>query len=147
MPGIPSARLRGEIHMTDAITLLLVEDQPLLLAALQETLEEAGFTVIAARTGSGALEEIATDAGRFRGLVTDIDLGPGPGGWEVARAIRERVPAMPVVYVSGTSSEHWAAQGVPGSIMVPKPFVDAQILTALVTLMNVGDAGPAAHPG
>ena len=126
--------------MADAITLLLVEDQAVLMAALQETLEEAGFTVVTARTGSGALKEIRTDATLFRGLVTDVDLGPPPTGWELARALRERVPAMPVVYVSGTSAQDWPAQGVPGSIMVMKPFVDAQILTALATLMNASES-------
>lgn len=69
-------------------------------------------------------------------MLTDIQLGRGPDGWEVARHARELVPEMPVVYISGDSAHEWTARGVPDSIMVSKPFVDAQIITAVSTLLN-----------
>ena len=42
---------------------------------------------------------------------------------------------MLVLYVSGDSAHEWTARGVPNSAMVAKPFVDAQIITALATLL------------
>ena len=58
---------------------------------------------------------------------------------DVARHARESVPTMPVVYVSGDSAGDWAVQGVPNSVMIPKPYAFAQIVTAVSTLMNAPD--------
>ncbi len=46
---------------------------------------------------------------------------------------------MPVVYMSGDRSDDWASKGVPHSIMVAKPFAVAQVITAVVTLLNEAD--------
>lgn len=72
-------------------------------------------------------------------LITDIQLGGGANGWDVARRARELKPSMPVVYVSGDSSSHWEANGVPGSIMIQKPFALAQVTTAIAQLLNAVD--------
>ena len=71
--------------------------------------------------------------------MTDINLGPGPNGWAVVRHARELAPEMPVVYMSGDSGAEWASKGVPHSVMVPKPFVPAQIITAVAALLNTVD--------
>ena len=86
--------------------------------------------------GRQALTEIEADAGRFSGVVTDIRLGSGPTGWDVARRARELVPGIPVVYVSGDSAYEWDSRGLPNSVMIRKPFVTAQVLTAISTLLN-----------
>jgi CheY-like chemotaxis protein len=123
-----------------SILLLLVEDEALIRMNLQAELEEAGFELVAATNGEQAMTELETDAARFRGLLTDIKLGQGPNGWELARHARESVPHIPVVYMSGDSAHEWDAQGVPNSIMVAKPFVGAQIITAISTLLNQAGA-------
>ncbi len=122
--------------MSDNILLLLVEDEPLIRVNLQEELNDAGFTLIIATNGAQAMAELESDAMRFRGVLTDIRLGDGPNGWEIARRARELVPGVPVVYMSGDSPHEWDAQGVPNSIMVGKPFVTVQIITALSNLLN-----------
>jgi CheY-like chemotaxis protein len=123
-----------------AILLLLVEDEALIQMMLDETLSEEGFELVVAQDGGQALAELDADAARFRGVLTDINLGKGPDGWEVARHARELVPSMPVVYMSGGSADEWAAKGVPKSIVVAKPFVPAQIITAMATLINEADS-------
>jgi DNA-binding response OmpR family regulator len=122
-----------------AILLLLVEDEALIRTMLEETLLDEGFELVVAKNGAEAMAELDADAARFRGIVTDIALGSGRDGWEVARHAREIVPTLPVVYMSGASAADWAAHGVPKSVMVPKPFVVAQIITAITTLMNEAD--------
>ena len=72
-------------------------------------------------------------------MITDIRLSAGPDGWAVARRARELVPNMPVVYMSGDSSQEWSSKGVPNSLMVAKPFAPAQIITAVSTLLNAVD--------
>lgn len=108
---------------------------------LEDALTDDNLEVVIARNGDDAMAKLDADAARFRGLVTDIDLGPGANGWEVARHARELVPTLPIIYVSGGSAVDWAAQGVLRSIMVPKPFVPSQIITALSDL-GVPISGP-----
>jgi DNA-binding NtrC family response regulator len=118
------------------ILLLLVEDEPLQLMELQQSLQEAGYLALTAPTGAKALELLNADATRFSGVITDIRLGTGPNGWDVGHRARELVPNMPVVYVSGDSKSEWASQGVPNSVLIEKPFAMAQIITAISHLIN-----------
>jgi len=74
--------------------------------------------------------------GKFKGLITDIRLGNGQSGWEVAKHLRQANPTIPVVYMSGDSAIHWGAEGIPESVMITKPFFLPQIITALSTLLN-----------
>lgn len=122
--------------MVDQVLLLLVEDETLIRMNLEEELADAGFALVVVKDGRQALAEIEADVARFRGVVTDIRLGRGPSGWDVARRARELMPEMPVVYTSGDSAHEWTAQGVPNSVMVTKPFVTAQIITAVSNLLN-----------
>ena len=125
--------------MDPTILLLLVEDETLIAMMLEDSLTEEGFALVVAPTGERALAELDADAARFRAVVTDIDFGAGPDGWQVARRARQLVPEMPIIYISAGHGHEWAAQGVPKSILVPKPFVPAQIVTAVTTLLNGGD--------
>ena len=51
----------------------------------------------------------------YQALVTDVRVGGRVNGWEVARRIREKEPAFPVIYMTA-DAENWASQGVPNSI-------------------------------
>jgi DNA-binding NtrC family response regulator len=124
---------------TILLLLLLVEDEEAIQMLLEDALTEAHFGLVIAASGGQALVELDRDAARFRAVVTDVDLGQGPDGWEVARHARELVPEMPIVYMSGASGHDWAAKGVPKSVLVAKPFVPAQIITAVSNLLNEVD--------
>jgi DNA-binding NtrC family response regulator len=92
-----------------------------------------------------ALHELESGADTLGALVTDIRLGDGNDGWQVARRARELRPLLPVVYMSGDSAVDHASQGVPHSIMVQKPFAAAQIVTAVSTLINKLPSLPSAE--
>jgi two-component system, OmpR family, response regulator len=125
-----------------AHVILLVEDEALILLDVETNLVEAGFEVVCAKSAAEALQCFDTEPARFTGLITDIRLGTGETGWDVARYVRQAAPAMPVVYMSGDSAFDWHAQGVPGSVMIQKPFVMAQIITALTQLLNQAPLDP-----
>lgn len=116
--------------------LLLCEDEPMARLAIAETLEEAGFEVLQAGTGNEAIKLLKADSARFAGVVTDIRLGKGPLGWEVAHVARGLSPNIAVVYMSGDSAADWSANGVPNSLMLAKPFAMVQLTTAVATLLN-----------
>jgi hypothetical protein len=60
-------------------------------------------------------------------------------GWDLARIARERDPAFPIVYMTGTAAEDWARFGVPNSILLQNPS-RPQLVTAVSQLLNVGPA-------
>jgi DNA-binding response OmpR family regulator len=122
--------------------LLLVEDEDTVRSVLEETLRDGGFDLKIAGNGADALAILESDSETVRGLITDINLGSGPSGWDVAKRARELVPELPVVYMSGADAEKWASHGVPNSTIVTKPFAPAQIVTAISTLLNVTDTHP-----
>jgi CheY-like chemotaxis protein len=112
--------------------LLLVEDGPLTLVSTLTALEEEGYRVVAARHAASALDALASPV---RGLITDIRL-PGPcDGWAIARVARARWPDIPVVYVTGEGEEDWPEKGVPGSLLLQKPYSAGKLLAAVGQLM------------
>jgi DNA-binding response OmpR family regulator len=122
-----------------SVTLLVVEDEPLVLELLEAALSDGGFEVVVAVSGGEALALMEQDPGRFRAVLTDIRLGAGPDGWEVAQCARERMAAVPVVYMSGDSGHEWTSKGVPGSVLLAKPFAPAQLVTAVAALITEAD--------
>ncbi|CAN5258528.1 response regulator [soil metagenome] len=114
--------------------LLYVEDEIFTQHLVESTLQDAGYEVWTASDGTEALERLASAGPTFRGLVTDVDLGDCPNGWQVAREARTFLPELPVVYVSGASAHDWSAMGVPDSLIVPKPFSPGQIVAAMAFL-------------
>jgi DNA-binding NtrC family response regulator len=125
--------------MTVNILVLLAEDDADVALVLEASLSDAGYEVILAKDGAAALREIDADAARFRAVVTDIRLGSGPDGWQVGQRVRELAPTMPVVYMTGDSAHEWASKGVPGSVILTKPFAPAQLVTAISTLATEAD--------
>lgn len=69
--------------------------------------------------GESAISHIGK-AEHLRGLVTDIRMGPGLNGWEVAHRAREKFPSLAVVYVTGDRITEWSAQGVLQSTVLQK---------------------------
>ncbi len=116
--------------------ILYVEDDAVVRLSLASALEDAGFLVREVGDGKEALAVLEADGEAVRGLVTDVNLGADPDGWAIARKAREREATLPVVYVSGESQEAWAANGVPNSVLIAKPFVPTQVVVALSMLLN-----------
>jgi CheY-like chemotaxis protein len=131
--------VRGRNSMDAAILLLLVEDDDAVLLTLEDALREGGFEIEIAHNGSEAVAILESHKDKLRGLITDINLGPGLDGWEVARRGRELIPTLPVVYMSGAAGQEWPSKGVPHSTLVAKPFAPAQLITAISSLLNVSD--------
>ena len=81
------------------LRILLVDDEPTVREALADTLVEDGHAVVQAPSGPEALARLG------EGTPVDLvftDLGmPEMTGWDVARAIRQRWPGLPVVLVTG----------------------------------------------
>lgn len=109
---------------------LVAEDEFLIRAAMVEALVQGGYSVVETDSGADALEQLE-NLDQLRGLVTDIRVGAGADGWQVAHRARERFPNLPVVYVTGDSAADWTANGVPMSVVLQKPFASSELVSAL----------------
>ena len=103
------------------VTLLLVEDDDLVRLTVAMTLEDLGFEVFEAETGEAALQQfdggLNTDI-----LVTDIDLGPGISGLQLAEQVRTLRPGLPVVFVTGRMTTLQGRACREREAYLPKPF-------------------------
>jgi len=80
---------------------LVVEDDALTRFDVADALEASGWVVLEAASGDSALELCHSDT-HVDVLITDIDLGGGASGWDVARAFWQR-GVLPVIYVSAST--------------------------------------------
>jgi CheY-like chemotaxis protein len=92
--------------MSDTKTILLVEDEDLLVILQTEWLERLGFNVIAVSSGEKAIEVVQTTPG-IDLILMDINLGPGMDGTEAASRILKDHD-MPVVFLSSHEGEEIA---------------------------------------
>jgi DNA-binding response OmpR family regulator len=122
--------------MPDTQAVLYVEDDDLIRELSAAALEEVGFKVMVAESGATAFDALDNDADSFCAMVTDVNLGAGPDGWEVARRARELNDTLPVIYVSGGSGNEWQSKGVRNSIMIVKPYKITQIASAISALLK-----------
>ena len=83
---------------TPRATLLIIDDDDVVRASLAAYLEDSGFDVVQASNGQQGLERF--DADRPDLVICDLRM-PQMGGLELIRQVHERVPAVPVIVVSG----------------------------------------------
>ncbi|UFW46559.1 MULTISPECIES: response regulator [Bradyrhizobium] len=106
------------------MSVLLVEDDPLIREFVVEALRDAGYHVIHASTGEEALEWCKRQVADV--LVTDVRLPGKLDGWQIAERCRDRDPGLPVIYATGYSPT--TPHPVPGSRIVKKPFHPDEIV-------------------
>jgi len=82
-------------------SILLVDDDPAVLRALEHMLRAAGHDVTTASDGMAALDILDNDK-TFDLLVTDVVM-PGLNGFNLARMARARRLSIKVIYVTGHS--------------------------------------------
>ena len=122
--------------MSDAVTVLVVEDEPLIQPMIEEMLQEGGYAVAVAGSPAEAIARLEAEDVQICALITDVNLGDPLTGWDVAKRGRELNAGLPVVYMTGFADSEWASHGVPNSILLTKPFASAQLLTAVSQLLN-----------
>ncbi len=108
-------------------SVLVVEDEPLILEVVTDELNDAGFDVHQASSGEEAVAVLEARPALDL-LLTDIRLPGSLDGWGVAEHARRRFAALPVIYVTGYSGA--PARQVPGSVLIMKPYRPATIVKA-----------------
>ena len=123
---------------TEPLDVLVVDDDPLVLANTAAMLEDLGHSVRLAKSGEEALDQLARGPGVD--LVVTDQLMPGMTGSQLARRIRLGAPNMPVLIVSGFA-ELEASEGGRYPLL-PKPFNRAALARALRDLHRPANVVP-----
>jgi signal transduction histidine kinase len=138
---LPLAEDRGSAHRDAAtaeegvlggVTVLVVDDEALVLKALEMTLRSRGAAVRAARGLRDAAEALALDDGPPDAVVADYTLAQGERGTEIIAAARERGVRAAVLITGDTSPARMAEAERSGYRLLHKP-VDPDRLTNLLT--------------
>ena len=120
-------------------TLLLVDDETLIVNTCRKLLELAGYRVITASSGREAITCFARHRGRISALVMDIRM-PEMGGLEAVEVIRSEAPEIPVLLMSGyvqdaSSLDAWLAGD--GIAFLRKPFSPRVFLDRVSRLLEI----------
>jgi two-component system cell cycle sensor histidine kinase/response regulator CckA len=117
--------------------ILVVEDEPAVRRLVQRTLAARSHDVVTAAEGREALE-VAGGGTPIELLVTDVVM-PGMRGIEVAAALRERQPGLPVLYLSGYTEHLQFEQEFPGprADFLQKPFTAEALVRKVTALLEI----------
>ncbi len=115
------------------VTVLVVEDEPLVLDMISQELTDQGFAVLEADTAEAALSIIQSGQS-VDVLFTDIRLPGEMDGWRLAATVRESMPQLPIIYATGYTVERSAQ--VPGSVFMKKPYRPSAIADTIRTLVG-----------
>ena len=124
-------------------TILVVEDDEEVMRLATDVLREAGYRVLSARDGAGALRLLERNP-EIALLFTDVVLPGGMNGRELANEALKQRPALKVVYATGYSRSAIFHQERldPDVQLLTKPFT-YELLTRTVRQMLDSDAHPA----
>ncbi|MGQ0636222.1 MAG: response regulator transcription factor [Planctomycetaceae bacterium] len=122
--------------------LLVIEDQPKLLRAMQRGLESAGHSVIAALDGDAGLQCARTAAPDA--VVLDLML-PRRSGWDVLRDLRHEGFRRPILIVTARDAVEDRVRGLDTGAddYLVKPFSFSELLARLRALLRRDGGAPA----
>ncbi|MGE4220867.1 MAG: PAS domain S-box protein [Alphaproteobacteria bacterium] len=123
---VPDVPARG------AGTVLLVEDDAMVRALVATQLRRLGYAVVEAASGPEALDRLA-ECGDIALMLTDVMMPGGMSGPQLAVAVRERRPSLPVLFASGYGEQgEFARVGLPPDTpLLRKPFRLGELAQAL----------------
>jgi DNA-binding response OmpR family regulator len=126
------------------LTILVLEDDPVLAELIRIYLEEAGYAVLAAHDMDRAIDLAGRHGGPVGLVLSDVFL-PGANPATVA-ALFAALPARPrFLYMSGRSLATIPERHllVPGADLIEKPFSERELVEKVRAVL----AGPEAPPG
>jgi two-component system, cell cycle sensor histidine kinase and response regulator CckA len=118
-------------------TILVVEDEDALRAAIRRLLQGEGYTVLEAQNGASALEVLSSPSAAGVALVlTDLRM-PVMDGRQFAAALARVRPNLPIVFMSGFTAQLMDMRLVsPHLAFLAKPFKNDALLAAVRGQLN-----------
>jgi CheY-like chemotaxis protein len=125
-------------------TVLVADDDPVMLASVSQAMETLGYEVTRAEDGDEFLQHVA-EHGPFTLLVTDVSM-PWMTGLQVAHSVRAAGVETPVIVMTGLaiSAAHVATLGQHAQLL-RKPFDLRQLRAAVEQLVPTQSAHRERH--
>lgn len=122
----------GQPGRAGSPTILVVDDEPGMRKIAERILKRAGYTVLVAEDGRGALRVASEHPGPIQYLLTDVVM-PHMLGSELARQMIAAQPGVRVLYMSGFAEPMRGSDNPadPDAPVITKPFTAKDLLTAL----------------
>lgn len=127
----------SSLHQNGSGTILVVEDETMLLELVRDMLASKGYTVLTATDGEQALEIYARHRDEIGLVLTDLGL-PKIDGWEAFQRMREINPDVKVVFASGYIDQTLRDNLINGGAvdLVQKPYMSDEILNRVRELLR-----------
>ncbi|HAM72044.1 MAG TPA: hypothetical protein DCM86_10415 [Verrucomicrobiales bacterium] len=104
-PTPPSLPPEGRDVQGRGEVVLVVEDEPVLRIAAEQSLKRANYEVVVAGTGQEAIKAWEARGGRFDVLLTDVSMPEGMTGTQLAAHLLKENPRLKVILTSGYAQE------------------------------------------
>jgi DNA-binding response OmpR family regulator len=122
-----------DVSQRSSETVLIVDDDADVRTLMSDFLSDVGYRTYAAESGDVAirlLDDVQPDV-----LIADFAM-PGRNGAEVARAIRARLPNLPILFVSGYADLAALEAAVGKAPLLRKPFRPGELAAAIRGLLD-----------
>jgi CheY-like chemotaxis protein len=131
---VQSAAPEPEIGMERRLRILAVDDEPAMGSMIRRILRSDGHIVVTATSGEEALRHLTAQS--FDVVISDVGMGPGMNGWDLAEEVRRRTPRVPVVLATGWGAtiEPADAQAKGIDAVLAKPYLPADLKSVLAHL-------------
>ncbi len=139
-PHTASSASREEYLPTAASreTLLVVDDEPELLALAQESLEELGYLVMTASSGQEALQQLHARP-EIALLFSDVVMPGEINGYQLAAQVRAERPTLPILLTSGYNGELLQRGDLDEKVapeLLPKPYTKNELARRVHRLLT-----------
>jgi len=121
----------ADADLTGTETILVVDDEGLLLTMAETILTEYGYCVLTANSGQKALSILSGENVQIDLVVTDLVM-PAMGGRQLIERIRQVAPAMRILCTSGYVLPADKQAGIP---YLQKPFTSREFLAKVKQLL------------
>jgi DNA-binding NtrC family response regulator len=122
-------------------TILVVDDDPAVLAVVVAILQAAHFRVLSTNTGAKALGLSAKTTGIIHLLLSDVDM-PHMSGPELGEALKKTRPDIHVMLMSGGHSGNLLVLNY-GWAFIAKPFVPGKLVRMVLEVLHSPDRSQA----
>lgn len=120
--------------MSNTVSVLVVEDEPLIRLQVVVDLEAEGYQVFEASTADEAIDLLAAEPG-INVLFTDIDMPGSMDGLKLAAAVHDRWPPVRIIVTSGHRSVE--PSDIPeGGVFLSKPYVHQAVMQSMRSLLG-----------
>jgi len=128
-------------------TILLVEDEPMLLDVVSSMLNDLGFNVLSASTPEEALRLAEETTRPVDLLVTDVIM-PHMNGKDLATRLCDRNPRLKVIFMSGYTAKVIAQQDNSDSAegFLQKPFTTRQFAEKIAEVLSASSEAAGTRP-